>query len=107
VPLQGYYREAMNSDAELYGGSNVGNRGGVHSEPISWMGRPNSIPIALPPLAGVVMVYEPDFSADADRAGAVASTAGALNASTAPGADPDGGNTPGADSEGGMGGLPA
>jgi hypothetical protein len=52
VPFPGYYREAMNSDAELYGGSNVGNRGGVVAEPISWMGRPNSIPMALPPLAG-------------------------------------------------------
>jgi 1,4-alpha-glucan branching enzyme len=56
VPKAGFYREAINSDAELYGGSNVGNRGGVHSEPVSWMGRPNSIPMALPPLAGVVMV---------------------------------------------------
>ncbi len=60
VPKAGFYREAVNSDAALYGGSNVGNRGGVHSEPISWMGRPNSIPLALPPLAGVVMVLEPD-----------------------------------------------
>ena len=59
VPKAGFYREAINSDAELYGGSNVGNRGGVHSEPVSWMGRANSIPMALPPLAGVVMVLEP------------------------------------------------
>jgi 1,4-alpha-glucan branching enzyme len=29
VPKPGFYREAINSDAELYGGSNVGNRGGV------------------------------------------------------------------------------
>lgn len=60
VPKAGFYREAINSDAEYYGGSNVGNRGGVHSEPVSWMGRPDSIPMALPPLAGVVMVLEPD-----------------------------------------------
>jgi 1,4-alpha-glucan branching enzyme len=59
VPVAGFYREAINSDAELYGGSNVGNRGGVHSEPTSWMGRPHSIPLALPPLAGVVMVLDP------------------------------------------------
>ena len=68
VPKPGFYREAMNSDAELYGGSNVGNRGGVHSEPISWMGRANSIPLALPPLAGVVMVLEPDATTAADIA---------------------------------------
>ena len=58
VPVEGFYREAINSDAEFYGGSNVGNRGGVRSEPSPWMGRPHSIPLALPPLAGVVMVLE-------------------------------------------------
>ncbi|MBB1126997.1 1,4-alpha-glucan branching protein GlgB [Thiospirillum jenense] len=60
VPQAGFYREAINSDADIYGGSNVGNRGGVHSEPVNWMGRLNSIPLALPPLAGVIMVLEPD-----------------------------------------------
>jgi len=72
VPKPGFYREAMNSDAELYGGSNVGNRGGVHSEPVSWMGRANSIPLALPPLAGVVMVLEPDATTAAADAEAEA-----------------------------------
>ncbi len=48
VPLEGFYREAVNSDAELYGGSNVGNQGGVHSEAVSWMGRPHSLPITPP-----------------------------------------------------------
>ncbi|MBP2649159.1 MAG: 1,4-alpha-glucan branching enzyme, partial [Gemmatimonadetes bacterium] len=38
VPKPGFYREAVNSDAEYYGGSNVGNQGGVRSEPVSWMG---------------------------------------------------------------------
>ena len=59
VPLAGFYREAINSDAQFYGGSNVGNQGGVQSEPMSWMGRPYSIPINLPPLGGLVLVYEP------------------------------------------------
>ncbi|NCC30085.1 MAG: 1,4-alpha-glucan branching enzyme, partial [Gammaproteobacteria bacterium] len=59
VPEPGFYREALNSDAELYGGSNVGNQGGVEAEPVSWMGRPYSIPIALPPLAGLILVHEP------------------------------------------------
>jgi 1,4-alpha-glucan branching enzyme len=63
VPVEGFYREAINSDAELYGGSNVGNQGGVWSEPTSWMGRPYSIPLALPPLAGVAMVLEPSAAA--------------------------------------------
>jgi len=66
VPEAGFYREAINSDAELYGGSNIGNRGGVYSEPVSWMGRPNSIPMALPPLAGILMVHDLAGKADAD-----------------------------------------
>ncbi len=59
VPVEGFYREAINSDAEVYGGSNVGNQGGVVAEPVSWMGRPWSIPIALPPLGGLILVHEP------------------------------------------------
>ncbi|MCG6895728.1 MAG: 1,4-alpha-glucan branching protein GlgB [Thiocapsa sp.] len=66
VPKAGFYREAINSDAELYGGSNVGNQGGVAAEPVSWMGRPYSIPIALPPLAGLVLVHEPIVVESAD-----------------------------------------
>ena len=34
VPAAGYYAELLNSDSSVYGGSNVGNGGGVHSEPI-------------------------------------------------------------------------
>jgi 1,4-alpha-glucan branching enzyme len=59
VPLEGFYREAINSDAQFYGGGNVGNQGGVHSEAVSWMGRPYSIPINVPPLGGLVLVFEP------------------------------------------------
>ncbi|HSQ07899.1 MAG TPA: 1,4-alpha-glucan branching protein GlgB, partial [Chromatiaceae bacterium] len=58
VPVGGFYREAVNSDAQFYGGSNVGNQGGVHAEAVSWMGRPFSIPINLPPLGGLVLVHE-------------------------------------------------
>ena len=58
VPMAGFWREAINSDAEFYGGSNVGNQGGVRSEEVSWMGRPHSIPIALPPLGGLILVHE-------------------------------------------------
>ncbi len=54
VPRAGYYREILNTDAGEYGGGNIGNAGGVNSEPTPWMGRPHSIPITLPPLAVVV-----------------------------------------------------
>ncbi|NKN34609.1 1,4-alpha-glucan branching protein GlgB [Marichromatium bheemlicum] len=59
VPEAGFYREQINSDAEVYGGSNVGNQGGIATEAVSWMGRPHSIPIALPPLGGLILVREP------------------------------------------------
>ena len=55
VPEPGYYEERLNSDASLYGGSNVGNQGGVASEPIPAHGRPHSVKLTLPPLAGVIL----------------------------------------------------
>jgi 1,4-alpha-glucan branching enzyme len=56
VPDPGLYREALNSDSSYYSGSNLGNAGTVEAEPIPWMGRPYSISITLPPLAGVVFL---------------------------------------------------
>jgi 1,4-alpha-glucan branching enzyme len=53
VPEPGFYRELINTDAETYGGSNVGNLGGVQTEDVTWMGRQYSILIHLPPLATV------------------------------------------------------
>ncbi len=54
VPEPGWYREVLNSDSEVYGGSNVGNAGGVGSEEHPSHGRSHSILITLPPLAVVV-----------------------------------------------------
>ena len=51
VPTLGHYRELLNSDAETYGGSNLGNRGGVIAEPITAHGFPNSVVLTLPPLS--------------------------------------------------------
>ena len=51
VPESGFYREFINTDAETYGGSNVGNFGGIQTEDVPWMGREHSILIHLPPLA--------------------------------------------------------
>jgi len=50
VPAPGFYREVLNTDAGVYGGSNVGNRGGVQAEPVPWLGRPYSLTLRLPPL---------------------------------------------------------
>ena len=58
VPESGFWREIINTDAETYGGSNVGNHGGVHSEDRQWMGREHSILIHLPPLATLAFKLE-------------------------------------------------
>jgi 1,4-alpha-glucan branching enzyme len=55
IPQPGYYAEILNSDAEIYGGSNVGNLGGVYSEAIPMHGCEQSISLRLPPLAAVVL----------------------------------------------------
>jgi 1,4-alpha-glucan branching enzyme len=58
VPGAGWYQEVLNSDAELYGGSNLGN-GGVHADPISWHGQSHSLSITLPLLATVAFRRHP------------------------------------------------
>jgi 1,4-alpha-glucan branching enzyme len=51
----GYWHELINSDAKLYGGSGLGNQGGVYAEPISSHGRPYSLSLTLPPLAALLL----------------------------------------------------
>ena len=53
VPYAGYWREALNSDAGVYYGSNVGNNGGVYAEYVPMHGQPFSIPLTLPPLGAL------------------------------------------------------
>jgi 1,4-alpha-glucan branching enzyme len=55
VPEGGFYRELLNSDSELYGGSNLGNAGGVPAVAEPWHGRPYSLRLTLPPLAVVIL----------------------------------------------------
>ncbi|MBT3604836.1 MAG: 1,4-alpha-glucan branching enzyme, partial [Candidatus Latescibacteria bacterium] len=54
VPLAGHYNEILNSDAEIYGGSNKGNLGGVSADNIASHGHKHSIEVTIPPLASVV-----------------------------------------------------
>ena len=54
VPAGGYYRELLSTDSHVYGGSNLGNGGGVWAEPTPWQGQPFSLALTLPPLAGLV-----------------------------------------------------
>jgi len=53
VPEEGFYQEILNTDSELFGGTNMGNGGCVSSRPIPKHQRPHSIAITLPPLAVV------------------------------------------------------
>jgi 1,4-alpha-glucan branching enzyme len=55
VPRGGLWRELLNSDADAYGGGNVGNRGGVQADSIAAHGRPCSVELVLPPLAIVLL----------------------------------------------------
>lgn len=54
VPSAGFYHEIFNSDAEIYGGSNQGNFGGVTSASSSCQGQAHTITITVPPLSTVV-----------------------------------------------------
>ena len=55
VPRAGFYQEALNSDSSQYGGSNVGNLGGVQSEDVSSHGQPHRVNLQLPPLAILIL----------------------------------------------------
>ncbi|MFL6589976.1 MAG: 1,4-alpha-glucan branching enzyme, partial [Chthoniobacterales bacterium] len=58
VPGAGFYREIINTDADTYGGGNVGNMGGFDAEDFPWQGRTHSLMISLPPLATVAFKLE-------------------------------------------------
>jgi 1,4-alpha-glucan branching enzyme len=55
VPQPGFYREAINTDAEMYGGGNVGNMGGVEAEACESHGQPYCLSLTLPPLGTVIL----------------------------------------------------
>jgi 1,4-alpha-glucan branching enzyme len=59
VPDAGYYAELLNSDAEMFGGSNVGNGGGVWTEPVAAHGFKQSVRLKLPPLACLFLKKRP------------------------------------------------
>jgi 1,4-alpha-glucan branching enzyme len=58
LPLAGRWREILNTDSALYGGSNQGNAGGIIARPNPSHGFPCSAEIAVPPLATVWFVHE-------------------------------------------------
>ncbi|HEY3540982.1 MAG TPA: 1,4-alpha-glucan branching protein GlgB [Gaiellaceae bacterium] len=52
------WRELVNTDSAYYGGSGVGNMGGVEAEPVPWHDQPFSAALTLPPLGAVWLVPE-------------------------------------------------
>ena len=70
LPRGGRWREAVNTDATYYGGSGVGNMGGVEAEAIGWHGQPFSAEVTLPPLGALWLVpgvRRPRRAAEEDR----------------------------------------
>jgi len=57
-PQPGYWREIFNSDAEVYGGSNMGNAGGAMARPAGLGNFKHYLEINLPPLAAVAFTPE-------------------------------------------------
>ena len=55
APVNGDWREALNSDAPLYGGSGQGNSGRVEAVPLPLHGRPYSLNLTIPPLGVLVL----------------------------------------------------
>jgi 1,4-alpha-glucan branching enzyme len=60
LPAAGYWRELFNSDASDYGGSGMGNLGGVHACDQASHGQPASAQIALPPLSTLFFQFQPN-----------------------------------------------
>lgn len=58
VPQHGYWKEMLNSDAPLYGGSGHGNFGGLQSVPLPIHGQPFSLNMTIPPLGVLVFQLE-------------------------------------------------
>jgi 1,4-alpha-glucan branching enzyme len=72
MPRPGTWREALNTDSEWYGGSNVGNLGTIEAEGVPWHDQPFSAVLTLPPLGVVWLLPE--------TTGRARATAGAVEA---------------------------
>jgi 1,4-alpha-glucan branching enzyme len=59
VPRPGRYIERINTDAQIYGGSGVGNQGEAHAEPHPMHGHGYSLRLQLPPLGVLIFTAEP------------------------------------------------
>ena len=60
LPVPGRWRELINTDAGSYGGSGLGNLGGVDTEDVPWMSQYHSAVLTLPPLGAIWLTPEDD-----------------------------------------------
>jgi len=58
VPRPGLWHELINSDSEIYGGSNLGNAGGLKTVPVQRHGEAQSLELTLPPLGTIWLRWE-------------------------------------------------
>jgi 1,4-alpha-glucan branching enzyme len=58
LPVAGRWDEVLNSDAEIYSGSGVGNLGAIEADGPSWHGQPTSALVRIPPLGAVWLKHE-------------------------------------------------
>ena len=58
LPLPGRWREVLNTDAAVYGGTDCGNAGGVDAQPGDSHGFANRASVVLPPLGAIWLVHE-------------------------------------------------
>ena len=60
LPDAGRYKEVINTDAGIYGGSNCGNAGLIETEDQPWSDFPCSAELTLPPLGGLLLTWNKD-----------------------------------------------
>ncbi|MDT7617284.1 MAG: 1,4-alpha-glucan branching enzyme [Pseudonocardiales bacterium] len=78
LPFAGRWREVLNTDAEIYGGSGVGNLGAVEADQTVWHGRPASAVLQLPP-SGVLWLAPEPFEGAVSRLAAAGPEAPVLD----------------------------
>ncbi len=62
MPITGTWRECINTDADVYGGSNMGNQGKIVAYPAEGDGWPAYADLTLPPLSTLIIVHDPEVT---------------------------------------------
>ena len=65
VPGGGHWKELLNSDADVYGGTGLGNMGGVEANPSGIHGRSHSLDLTLPPLS--ILIFKREYETLSNR----------------------------------------